>query len=137
MELWNRIQYSGKSFEIDSSKILVDRLEKDHLKVVNDGTLTVALDSEITDELRREGFVRDLIRGIQNMRKERGFEVTDRITLSVSGSAELKESFESFIDFIAGETLAAKSLWLDTPDKAAAAQIEAGEEIWYVSIEKA
>lgn len=131
------IEVGGKSFEIDSSKILVDRLEKDHLKVVNDGTLTVALDSEITDELRREGFVRDLIRGIQNMRKERGFEVTDRITLSVSGSAELKESFESFIDFIAGETLAAKSLWLDTPDKAAAAQIEAGEEIWYVSIEKA
>ena len=62
------IDVEGKTVELDSTKIVVDRLEKANLKVVNDGTLTVALDSEITDDLRREGYVRDLVRGIQNLR---------------------------------------------------------------------
>ena len=80
------IEVEGKPVELDSSKILVDRIEKANLKVVNEGTLTVALDSEITDDLRREGYVRDLVRGIQSLRKESGLSVTDRIHLKVSGS---------------------------------------------------
>lgn len=127
----------GKTIEIDSSCIIVERLEKEHLKVVNDGTLTVALDSEITDELRKEGLARDLVRGIQNMRKEHGFAVTDRICLHVSGNAELKSAFELFRDFIAGETLAAQIHWADAADTAGMEQAEAGDAVWYVRIDKA
>ncbi len=129
------LDVEGKTVELDSTKILVDRLEKANLKVVNDGTLTVALDSEITDDLRREGYVRDLVRGIQNLRKETGLSVTDRIILTLSGKGELKDAYQQFADFIEGETLAMKSTWVDSlPD---GTNIEAGEAIWNAVIQKA
>ena len=129
------LEVEGKTVELDSTKILVDRLEKANLKVVNDGTLTVALDSEITDDLRREGYVRDLVRGIQNLRKETGLSVTDRIILTLSGEGELKDAYQQFADFIEGETLSMKSTWVDSlPD---GTNIEAGEAIWNAVIEKA
>ncbi|MCR4939705.1 MAG: isoleucine--tRNA ligase [Treponemataceae bacterium] len=123
------IDVQGKPVELDSSKIIVDRLEKATLKVVNDGTLTVALDSEITEDLKMEGFVRDFVRGIQNLRKESGFEVTDRITIKLTGSEILKKSYESFNDYISGETLATSIAWTSSlPDSAVS--IEAGDETW-------
>ena len=128
------IDVQGTPVELDVSKIIVDRLEKAQLKVINDGTLTVALDSEITDDLRREGYVRDLIRGIQNLRKETGLAVTDRILLTVSGSGELKAAFEQFGDFISGETLAVKMIWVD--ELPSGTRIEAGDIVWSVSVEK-
>ena len=128
------IDVQGTPVELDVSKIIVDRLEKAQLKVINDGTLTVALDSEITDDLRREGYVRDLIRGIQNLRKETGLAVTDRILLTVSGSGELKAAFEQFGDFISGETLAVKMIWVD--ELPSGTRIESGDIVWSVSVEK-
>ena len=123
------VDVQGKTVELDSTKIIVDRLEKATLKVVNDGTLTVALDSEITEELKMEGFVRDFVRGIQNLRKESGFEVTDRITIKLNGSDVLKKSFEAFTDYISGETLAVTAEWADNLP-ADAVSIEAGDEVW-------
>ena len=64
------IDVDGTSVELNEEKVIVERLEKDGLKVLNDGTLTVGLDSKITDELKKEGYVRDLVRGIQNLRKD-------------------------------------------------------------------
>ena len=131
----------GTTVELDSSKILVDRIEKANLKVVNDGTLTVALDSEITDDLRKEGFVRDLVRGIQNLRKESGLSVTDRISLKVSAASsldsqiynELKEAASQFTDFICGETLATTLTWVDGLE---GTTVEAGDALWSVALEK-
>ena len=51
------IDVEGKSVELDEEKVIVERFEKDDLKVLNDGTLTVGLDSKITDELKKEGYV--------------------------------------------------------------------------------
>ena len=134
------IEVEGKPVELDSSKILVDRIEKANLKVVNEGTLTVALDSEITDDLRREGYVRDLVRGIQSLRKESGLSVTDRIHLKVSGSGspDLQEACSQFADFIKGETLAESLNWVEESDWNAsnASQVEAGEALWRLALEK-
>ena len=127
--------------ELDSNKILVDRIEKANLKVVNEGTLTVALDSEITDELKKEGYVRDLIRGIQSLRKESGLSVTDRINLKVSSAGnledtqDLKDAFSQFGDFIRGETLAEKLDWEEALPSGT--QVEAGDAVWSVALEKA
>ena len=135
------IDVQGTTVELDSNKILVDRIEKANLKVVNEGTLTVALDSEITDELKKEGYVRDLIRGIQSLRKESGLAVTDRINLKVSGSGnpeainELKDACSQFGDFIRGETLAEKLDWAEALPSGT--QVEAGDAVWSVTLEKA
>ena len=125
----------GTSVDIDIDKIIIERLEKAQLKVVNEGTLTVALDSEITEELQMEGNVRDLVRGIQNLRKESGLEVTDRIILKISGSQALKSAYTMFSDYIASETLAVKMLWTDAAE--GFITVEAGEEMWSAKIEKA
>lgn len=129
------IDVDGTPIELNSEKILVERLEKDGLKVLNEGTLTVGLDSKITDELKKEGYVRDLVRGIQNLRKESGFEVTDRINLSVSGDDELKAAYEMFRDFVVSETLASSSEF--TGSIADGAEVDADDKKWRISIVKA
>ena len=129
------IDVDGTAVELNSEKILVERLEKDGLKVLNEGTLTVGLDSKITDELKKEGYVRDLVRGIQNLRKESGLNVTDRICLSVSGDDDLKASYEMFKDFIDSETLASSSEFSASLEKGT--EVEADDKKWRISIVKA
>ena len=129
------IDVDGTAVELNSEKILVERLEKDGLKVLNEGTLTVGLDSKITDELKKEGYVRDLVRGIQNLRKESGLNVTDRICLSVSGDDDLKASYEMFKDFIDSETLAYSSEFSASLEKGT--EVEADDKKWRISIVKA
>ncbi len=128
------IDVDGTSVELNADKILVERLEKDGLKVLNEGTLTVGLDSKITDELKKEGYVRDLIRGIQNLRKESGFEVTDRINLEVCGDDELKASFEMFKDFISSETLASSAEFVTSLPSGT--EVDADDKKWRIAIEE-
>lgn len=129
------IDVEGKSVDLDTDKIIIERIEKANLKVLNEGTLTVALDTEITEDLQLEGYARDFIRGVQNLRKESGLAVTDRIELTASGSAALKKAFEMFADFIAAETLAVKTVWADS--LADGTEIPAGEENWKAVVKRA
>ncbi|MCR5187378.1 MAG: isoleucine--tRNA ligase, partial [Treponema sp.] len=129
------IEVEGTKVELNSEKVLVERSEKDDLKVLNDGTLTVGLDSKVTDELKKEGYVRDLIRGIQNQRKENGYNVTDRITIQLSGDGELESAYNMFSDFISNETLATSIKW--TSSLSNANEVEADDKKWSFVIEKA
>ncbi len=73
--------------------------------VANEDDLTVALDTTITDALRKEGISRELVNRIQNIRKEQGFDVTDNIIVEIEECDLLCEAAKSFHDYIAGETL--------------------------------
>jgi isoleucyl-tRNA synthetase len=127
------IEAAGRTVEISAAKLDIRRVEKAKLKVINENTLTVGLDTEVTEDLAREGDVRDLIRGVQNLRKEKGLDVTDRITLSLSGSGRLKAAWESFAVYVASETLASRVLWEKTGGMT---EIEAGDETWFVSLDR-
>ena len=129
------IDVDGTTVELDEQKVIVERLEKDGLKVLNDGTLTVGLDSKITDELKKEGYARDLVRGIQNLRKETGLNVTDRITLKVSGDDELKSAFAMFESFVTGEVLAKSAEFV--PSLSGGTVVDCEDKQWSISIEKA
>ena len=129
------IDVAGTTVELDEEKVLVERFEKDDLKVLNDGTLTVGLDSKITDELKKEGYVRDLIRGIQNQRKENGYNVTDRIKLELGGDSDLEAAYKMFADFISGETLASSINW--NAALSGTFEVEADDKKWSFKIEKA
>ena len=74
--------------------------------VASEGKLTVALDITITDELRREGVARELVNRIQNIRKESGFEVTDKIRVEIEATELTTPAIESFAEYIAQQTLA-------------------------------
>ena len=95
--------------------------------------MTVALDAEITPVLLDEGNARDLIRGIQTLRKDSGLAVTDRIELSVYGSDDLKRAFDTFSGFVSGETLAVVLRWEAVPGQI---DIEAGDDAWKAALTK-
>jgi isoleucyl-tRNA synthetase len=128
------IEVNGKNVDLTAEKLDIRRIEKAQVKVLNEGTLTVGLDMEVTEELAQEGDVRDLVRGIQNLRKESGFDVTDRIKLTLFGSDKLKAAFKVFTDYIAQETLAVSIEWKEVPSMT---EVEAGDESWKVALEKA
>lgn len=73
--------------------------------VANDSGITVALDITITDELRKEGIARELINRIQNIRKDSGFDVTDKIKITLEENKEIKEAVLANEDYIKSETL--------------------------------
>ena len=98
--------------------------------VASEGSLTIALDIAITPELRAEGTARELVNRIQNIRKDSGFDVTDKIDVAIYADGEdlsqIRESLASFGEYLAGQTLA---LSVDS-DVLAAAPAEASEVEW-------
>ena len=90
-----------------------------------------------------EGYVRDLVRGIQNLRKDCNLQVTDRIKLYVYANEKssdcklLEKAFDMHKDYIASETLSATLLWSKVPSGVLGnADVEASEQMWSIGIEK-
>ncbi|MBL8968138.1 MAG: isoleucine--tRNA ligase [Spirochaetaceae bacterium] len=135
------VEAAGRRVELTLEKLDVRRGEKAGLRVQNEGSLTVALDTGIDRALLEEGWVRDLVRGVQTLRKEAGLEVTDRIKLTLAGDDELKGALASHRDFVASETLAAAVSWAEgaaVPGSAGAfSEIEAGDKTWKAAVAKA
>ena len=96
-------------------------------QVASEGSLTVALDVEVTPELRREGLSRELVNRIQNLRKSSGFEVTDRIhTVVYANDAALADALDVYADYVKAQTLSL-SIGLEPFENAPA---EAAEVEW-------
>ncbi len=127
------LDYSGGSLELNEEGIVVQRSEKEHMKVLNEESLTVGLDTEVTDELRQEGAVRDLVRSIQNLRKETGLEVTDRIRLVLYGTDDVQKAVENFEEHLLNETLARDYQWKEPVD---GIEVECGEGSCKISLSK-
>ncbi|MEP6512755.1 MAG: DUF5915 domain-containing protein, partial [Parafilimonas sp.] len=80
--------------------------------VANKGNFTAALDITLTDELKKEGYAREFVNRIQNIRKEKGFELTDRIYVNVFNGEQLKTSLYEFKNYICAEILADSLNWV-------------------------
>ncbi len=102
--------------------------------VANLGSLTVALDINISDQLKQEGDARELVNKIQNLRKEKGFDVTDRILLDIEKS-DLQQSILSFKDYISKEVLATSLNIEETVD--VSDEVEVNDVKFKVKIQKA
>ena len=74
--------------------------------VANEGTLTVALEVTVTDELRREGIARELVNRIQNIRKSNGFEITDKINITLSKNSKTDDAVNEYNNYICNQVLA-------------------------------
>ena len=84
--------------------------------VANEGNITLALDITVTDELRKEGLARELVNRIQNLRKNAGFEITDKIRVQLSSSTnEMNEAIHDFADYIKKQVLAEELELTDNP----------------------
>ena len=98
-------------------------------QVTNEGKLTVALDITLTAELKEEGIAREFINRIQNLRKDRGFEVTDRIDLTVMEHASIHDSLINNKEYICAEILAANLTLVEHLNDKDSVSIEVGDEI--------
>ena len=107
-------------------------------QVASEGPITVALDMNITPELKAEGIAREFINRIQNLRKESNFEVTDRIILRIVKHNELDDAIRQFSDYISNQTLSARlELVEKLPDGLGKlVEIDQGIET-YIQVEKA
>ena len=94
--------------------------------VASQGSLTVALDVELTPELRQEGLARELVNRIQNLRKASGFEVTDRIEVTIASNPALEEALERYGAYVCNQTLARDIHFAAQPQNAAEVEWENG-----------
>ena len=84
--------------------------------VANEGTLTIALDVTVTEHLRREGVARELINRIQNIRKDNGYEITDKIVVKIEALDQINDAVKDFSQYIAQQTLATEISVVDKLD---------------------
>ncbi len=104
---------TGEQVVVDLEDIEIFSQDIPGWSVANEGTLTVALDLTITEDLRLEGIARELIRSIQTLRKESGFDITDRINVTLPENDDNRTCLNKFSDYIASQVLA-NNITLDT-----------------------
>jgi isoleucyl-tRNA synthetase len=95
----------GEVHELSPDEIMVETVAREGLAVASERGITVAIDTTITPELAREGQARELVRRVQQLRKDAGLEINDRITLYVVGASLLDETLAYFGDYVRQETL--------------------------------
>lgn len=127
-----RFEQQGK-FDIDVSGTSISLLPEDveiinedipGWLVANEGKITVALDITITDDLREEGIARELVNRIQNIRKDSGFDVTDKIELFIKKHEAINSAVEKYKGYIGSQTLAPKIRLVDECNDSAAVSVE-------------
>lgn len=101
------LEVNGKSINLGLEDVEISSQDIEGWLVANSGSITVALDVTITEELRKEGIARELVNRIQNLRKEAGFEVTDKIDIKLQKDGSVEQAVISNLAYIKAETLTA------------------------------
>ena len=97
---------NGTPAEVDLADVEIISEDIPGWLVANEGNLTIALDVTVTPELRREGIARDIVNRIQNIRKSRDYDITDRIALVFAPGADTDDAIRDFADYISRQVLA-------------------------------
>ncbi|HXP28744.1 MAG TPA: DUF5915 domain-containing protein, partial [Solirubrobacteraceae bacterium] len=105
------ISVTGHDHELGADDLLVSMKPLAGYQVEREGSHAVALEVELDDELRGEGWARDIVRVVQNARQEAGFQVSDRISLTLDGDERLLAAARAHQDYIASEVLATSAVY--------------------------
>ena len=100
------ISVAGHDHELTAEDLLVAMKPLAGYQVEREGSHAVALELEVDDDLRREGWAREVVHAVQAARRDAGLEITDRIALTLDGDAALLDAARAHEGYIAGETLA-------------------------------
>ncbi len=107
------VEINGKNIILGLEDVEISSKDIEGWLVANEGSITVALDVTITEDLRKEGVARELVNRIQNARKDTGLEVTDKIKLTVLKFENLQQSISDNKDYIMSETLTKELVFVD------------------------
>ena len=99
------VECNGKNITLELNDVEITSQDIEGWLVANEGALTVALDVTISEDLREEGIARELVNRIQNLRKDSGFEVTDKINVQLLKNEEIVQAVQNNIEYIKTETL--------------------------------
>ena len=108
------------TFKLDGAEAVVEAADVEIFSedipgwlVANEGRLTVALEVTVTEDLRREGVARELVNRIQNIRKSSGFEITDKINITLSKNTQTDDAVNEYKDYICNQVLATSLMLVD------------------------
>ena len=127
------IEVAGQTIPLEGDDILIETHSAEGYSCEADSGYLAALDTTLNDELIAEGLAREIVRSVQDARKQAGLEVSDRIMLGVSGSAAVERALEVHRDYIMSETLAT-SWETGQSDARFTADREMGEDGWKIEI---
>ncbi|TVZ58093.1 isoleucyl-tRNA synthetase [Flavobacteriaceae bacterium MAR_2010_105] len=99
------VEINGKSITLERSDVEITSQDIEGWLVANEGALTVALDVTLTEDLKKEGIARELVNRIQNLRKDSGFELTDRIAVQFQKDEQIINAINKNLEYIKTETL--------------------------------
>ena len=102
-----QVEVNGNLLTLENGDVEITSQDIEGWLVANSGNITVALDITISDELKKEGIARELVNRIQNIRKDSGFEVTDKIDVTLQKDGTVEEAVQQNIEYIKTETLTA------------------------------
>ena len=107
----------GEKVLISTEDVEINYKDIEGLSVASDGKQTIALDLNLNEKLIEEGITREIVNRIQNIRKNKGFDVTDKIEINIKKTPKLEQALKSNLDYIKGETLAIKLYFSKNLDK--------------------
>lgn len=128
------LEISNLKYEILAADVEITAEDIPGWSVASKGSLTVALDITITEDLQNEGNARELVNRVQNIRKDNGFELTDRIFVELLDNAAFKSSVINYNDYICREILAESITWV--ADMQDGTEIEVNEQMLKIRITK-
>jgi isoleucyl-tRNA synthetase len=124
-----QLTIDGVSIELSPEDVEIMSEDIPGWLVANEGKLTVALDVTLTTELIQEGIAREFINRIQNLRKESGFDVTDKISIEIQKHDAIFEAVTIHKEYIANQTLAQKISWAEMSNDITAKEVEIDDDI--------
>ncbi|MFW6097390.1 MAG: class I tRNA ligase family protein [Chloroflexota bacterium] len=133
------LEVNGEAITLDEDDVLVQTESRGGLAVASDKGVTVAVDTALTPQLVQEGYARDLVRSLNNMRKEAGLEIDDRIHVVYSPpqDADVAAALQNFGNFVQQETLALSLEAQESPSGDYSEQVTVGDEALEMAIRKA
>ncbi len=123
------IEIKGQKIELSLEDVEIISEDIPGLIVNTQGNLTVALDIQISESLKQEGISRELVNRVQNLRKDKGFEVTDRIAVKLKKHLEIETSVQNNLPYICAEILAGSFELVETLDADSADELQVDEHI--------
>lgn len=123
------LTFEGQTIELTNEDVEIFSEDIPGWLVANEGKLTVALDIKVTEELRQEGIAREFINRIQNLRKDSGFDVTDKIAIEIQKHEFINSALEAHKEYISAQTLALSLKLVDNLESNDSRQIDIDEEV--------
>jgi isoleucyl-tRNA synthetase len=128
------LKLKNGTWKLESGEVEIIAEDIPGWSVASKGNLTVALDITLSDNLKMEGDAREFVNRVQNIRKDKGFELTDRILINVLDNTSLKPSINTFKNYICAEILADNLSWV--PEIKDGTEIEVNDNLLKVSVNK-